>query len=228
MINNFRRDMTQFAVLGLGRFGTAITKNLYSLGMDVLAVDIDEERVNNITGYATHTITADASEETVLKTIGIANFDAVIIAIGDNMQASILTSLICKQMGVSYVIAKAQNEKHKTVLEKIGVDYVIVPEDETAQKLATMLANPHLNDMMHLTDNYSIVEVSIPKSWKGKSLLELEIRKSFLVNILIIKRGSDIISSPSGNTTFISGDSLIVGGLNKDIQKFNDALTKMQ
>jgi trk system potassium uptake protein TrkA len=221
MINNIKNGMTQFAVIGLGRFGSALTKNLYQLGMDVLAIDINEERVNNISEYATHTITADASEESVLKAVGISNFDAVVICIGDNMQASILITLMCKDMGVSYVIAKAQNEKHKTVLNKIGADYVIVPEEDMAEKLATILTNPHLHDMMALTDNYSIIETTIPDQWIGESLIELDFRKKHSVNILIIKRGNEIISAPTGETTLQKGDILVVGGLNIDIKNFN-------
>lgn len=214
------KKMEQFAVIGLGKFGSSMTKALHKLGKDVLAIDNIEERVNAVRDYATHTITADASDINVLKELGISNFDAVIIAIGENMQANILVTMMCKEMGIKNIIAKAQNDTHKTVLTKIGADMVIVPEEDMAERLATTLANPGLSDLMGLTDDYSIVETNIPSSWSGKTLQELNIRSKYNINLLMIMRGKEIITSLAGDTILKNGDMLISGGINDDIHKF--------
>lgn len=221
------KNMEQFAVIGLGKFGAAITKTLYKLGKDVLAIDSHEERVNNVRDHATHTITADASDINVLKELGIPNFDAVIIAIGENMQANILITMMCKELGIKNIIAKAQNEIHKAVLEKIGADLVIIPEEDMAVKLASTLANPGLNDLMELTENYSIVESGIPRSWSGRSLSDLNIRGKYNINLLMIKRGKDVITSLTGETILKNEDKLISGGSNIDIHKFMEKITDL-
>lgn len=218
------KAMHQFVVIGLGKFGSSLTKALYELGKDVLAIDNVEEKVNNVREYATHTITADASDINVLKEIGISNFDVVIVAIGHNMQASILVTMMCKEMGINHIIAKAQGEIHKTVLEKIGADMVIVPEDDMAVKLATTLVNPGLSDLMELTEDYSIVETAIPSNWAGRSLQDLNLRGKFKINLLIIKRGDQVIT-PNGDTILQDNDKLISGGMNQDIQKFTDKIS---
>lgn len=145
-------------------------------------------------------ITADATDENVLKAVEISSFDAVIVAIGD-IQASILTTLTCKEMGVPYIIAKAYNDKHKKVLEKIGADYVMVPEADMAYKTANRLINQKLNDLMEVNDKYSIMEIAVPVAWSGKSLIELDVRKHFKVNvILVLAGGEEVITSPGGDT----------------------------
>lgn len=218
------KNLEQFAVIGLGKFGASLTKALYNLNKDVLAIDIVEEKVNNVREFATHTITADASDINVLKELGITNFDAVIIAIGENMQANILITMMCKEMGIKNIITKAQTDIHKTVLEKIGADMVIVPEEDMAEKLAATLVNPGLSDLMGLTDNYSIVETGIPNSWCGKNLIDLNIRGRFNINLLMIKRGSEVLSPPTGDTILKDGDKLISGGKNDDIHRFTEKI----
>ena len=210
--------MKQVAVLGLGRFGTEVTKALYSYGCEVLAVDENEEKTYEVADFATHTVTTNVAEESNLKSIGITDFDAVIIAIGDNIQASIITALICKEMGVNYIVAKAQNSKHAKVLKKIGVDYVVIPEADTAIKTARLLTHPKINDLIELAGGYSLAEIAVPKDWIGKALIDLDIRNRYAVNVLIvISKDGQVNANPYGATVLSEGSKLIVGGNISDI-----------
>ena len=215
----------QFAVLGLGRFGMEITKALYNYGYEVLAVDTNEEKINEVSSFCTHSIVADVSEESTLKSLGIESFDTVIIAIGSNMQASIITALTCKEMGVTNIIAKAHNEKHGKVLSKIGVNDVIYPEAAMAVKVATMLVNPNIQNHMEIVSGYSIAEINISEKWVNKSLGELALRNQYAVNVLIIIRANDeLITTPSGDTVLKEEDILVVGGSNEDIESLSFAV----
>lgn len=210
--------MKQVAVLGLGRFGTEVTKALYSYGCEVLAVDENEEKTYEVADFATHTVTTNVAEESNLKSIGITDFDAVIISIGDNIQASIITALICKEMGVNYIVAKAQNSKHAKVLKKIGVDYVVIPEADTAIKTARLLTHPKINDLIELAGGYSLAEIAVPKDWIGKALIDLDIRNRYAVNVLIvISKDGQVNANPYGATVLSEGSKLIVGGNISDI-----------
>ena len=226
MDNNLpKSNMKQVAVLGLGRFGTEVTKALYSYGCEVLAVDENEEKTYEVADFATHTVTTNVAEESNLKSIGITDFDAVIIAIGDNIQASIITALNCKEMGVNYIAAKAQNEKHAKVLEKIGVDYVVIPEADTARKTARLLTHPKINDLIELAGGYGIAEIGVAEGWEGKMLSELDIRNRYRVNVLIAINGKgEVDANPSGTTKLERGSKLIVGGTKKDLDALSGKL----
>ena len=215
-----KKDLSQFAIIGLGQFGKALAKKLYEMNKDVLVVDIDEEKVNAISPYVTHSIVADASDENVLKSIGIKNFDVVAICMGSNMQSSILITLICKQMGVKYIVAKAQSEKHKNVLEKIGADLVVFPEEDMGKKIASKLVNPNLTDVMELTEYFKIIEIITPSQWKNKSLIELDLRKKYSVSVILIKRDDgNIIMSPGGDSLLHEKDSVVICGSTDSIDK---------
>ena len=219
MNNNLpKSNMKQVAVLGLGRFGTEVTKALYNFGCEVLAVDENEEKTYEVADFATHTVTTNVAEESNLKSIGITDFDAVIIAIGDNIQASIITALICKEMGVNYIVAKAQNSKHAKVLKKIGVDYVVIPEADTAIKTARFLTHPKINDLIEIAAGYSLAEIDVPKEWIGKPLIDLDIRNKYAVNVLVvINKKGEVNANPYGATVLDEGSKLIVGGNMDDI-----------
>ncbi len=227
MKSNNKKKQTQFAVLGLGRFGAEITKALFKTGAEVLAVDIDEERTFELSNFSTHSITADASEETCLKQMAINTFDTVIVAIGDNMQASIMCAFICKELGCKHIIAKARDSKHAKILEKIGVDEVVIPEADSAIKTATKLLNPQINDLMELADGYSIAEFVVPEPWLNRTLIELQIPNHYHVNILIILGSDTSITMPSGETLIKIGDKIIVGGFTDDIKKLGLAIDKL-
>lgn len=228
MVNMIGKNFEQFAVLGLGRFGSEIAVALSGGGKEVLAVDVAEDRIQAVSSLVTHAVAADATDEHVLKAIEISSFDAVIVAIGD-VEASVLATVTLKELGANYIVAKASNDKHKRVLEKIGADYVIVPEAEMAHKLANRLMNKRLNDLMEVNDKYSIVEIAVPEAWSGKSLIELGVRNRFRVNvILVLAGGEDVISSPGGDTVLGGSDHMLVGGNNEDILKFTKYLNKLK
>ena len=147
-----------------------------------------------------------------LKQLGITEFDGVVIAIGDNIQASIITALNCKEMGCNYIVAKAQNAKHARVLEKIGVDYVIIPEADSAIKTARLLTQPQISDIVSITSNYSIAQVNVPDAWAGRKLSEMDLRNRYDVNVLIVITKAGVNSMPSGDTVFSVGDKMLVTG----------------
>ena len=227
MINKLPvNKMKQVAVLGLGRFGTELTKSLASYGCEVLAVDESEEKTMAVAEYATHTASTNISEENNLRTLGIPDFDAVVIAIGDNIQASIIAALNCKEMGVNYIVAKAQNEKHAKVLEKIGVDYVVIPEADTARKTARILTHPKINDLIEIAGGYSIAQIDVPAHWASKPLKELKIRNKYSVNVLIlIHPDGKVDANPLGDTVLPPYGKLIVGGSKKDLDNLSSKIS---
>lgn len=222
-----KKEMSEFAVIGLGKFGSAIARELHQLDKQVLVVDIDEDRVNAASEYATHAVIADASDEQALQAIGISNFDAVIICIGKNMQSSILTTLICKEQGASFIVAKATGRKHKEVLKKIGADLVIEPEEEMAQKMAVRLVTPHLNDIMVLDNYFTIAEAEVPQKWEDRTLIDIDMRRKFGVTLLVIKNGGKVNASPTGDTLLRKGDTIVIGGDTASVEKFIDKLAMM-
>ncbi|MEG2453398.1 MAG: TrkA family potassium uptake protein [Clostridia bacterium] len=208
----------QFAVLGLGRFGYSVAKTLFEKGVEILAVDEKEDAVLRVRDFVTYSAVADVSDERTLSALGIENFDVVIIAIGNDLEASVLATLACKELGVKKVIAKAQSLKHKSVLERVGADEVLIPEMEMGEKLATRLANPLLHDIMFVSREYSIIETRLPQAWKGKSLAELELRKKYELNVIGIERGGNVIVNLAAEAPFEDGDTLIIGGNRENLE----------
>lgn len=214
----------QFAVIGLGRFGGSICKTLIEEGAEVLAIDMDEDRVNEFTSIATHAVIADSTDENVLKSLGLRNFDHVIVAIGDNIQASILTTLMLKELGVKKVTAKAQSDYHEKVLSKIGADNVTHPERDMGIRVANNITSSSVLDYLELSHEHSIVEVIAGQKMNGKTLIDLDVRANFGVNIVAIKKGGNINVSPRADQVVNSGDILIVIGSDKDIDRLKNQL----
>lgn len=212
----------QFAVIGIGRFGESLVNELIRLGYEVLAIDVDEEKVNDAAETATHAVQADAMDEDSLKALGIRNFDVVIVAIGNNIQSNILTTIILKELGVKKVVAKAQNALHGKVLEKIGTDYVIYPERDMAIKLARSLISHNFLEQINLSPTHSIIELFAPRFFIAKTLTEIGLRKKMQVTILAIRRGEDIIVAPGPDESIIRGDILVVLGHNDNIEKLSN------
>lgn len=208
----------QFVVIGLGRFGSSIAKTLYSLGHEVLAIDVDEEVVQDISDYVTHAVQADATDEATLKSLGIRNFDIAVITIGSDVQSSVLVTLLVKELGVKYVIAKAQNELHAKVLYKIGADRVVFPERDMGIRVAHNLCSSNILDYIELSADYSIMEVTALDEWENKTLKELNMRSNYGINIMAIKRGNDINIAPSADEVIKHGDVLVVIGGTDDIK----------
>ncbi len=210
----------EFAVIGLGRFGGSICRTLAQEGMEVLAIDIDEERVNEFSNIVSKAVVADTTDEKVLKDLGIRNFDHVIVAIGDNIQASILTTLILKELGVQKITVKAQNDYHEKVLAKIGADHIVHPERDMGRRIANNMISTNVLDYLELSDEHSIVELIASKKMDGKSLLELDVRAKYGCTVVAIKRQTHIIVSPMAREVIREGDILIVIGADKDINRF--------
>ncbi|HET7658297.1 MAG TPA: TrkA family potassium uptake protein [Bacillales bacterium] len=214
----------QFAVIGLGRFGGAICNELARQGMEVLAIDKDEERVNDFSQIATHAVIADTTDEATLKSLGIRNFDHVIVAIGDNIQASILTTLILEELGVKHITVKAQNEYHGKVLQKIGADEVVHPERDMGVRIAHNMTSTSVLDYLELSDQHSIVEMVAGSKMDGKTLIDLDVRARYGLNIVGIKRQGEINVSPSATERILKGDILIVIGADEDIHRMEKQL----
>ena len=210
-VKKIAKRMEQFVVIGLGRFGKSLATALSELGKEVLAIDINAESVKQMEGIVSGAVVADATGNDVLHSLGVQNFDCAIVCIGDNLQANILATLICKDLGVNYVVSKARNEQSKKVLERIGADMVVFPEVYMGKKVANMLSNPSMNEIMNLTDNFKIVEMPVPDEWQEKTILELDVRKKYKVSIIFIKR-DNLVVSPEADTIFKQGDILILAG----------------
>ncbi|WP_045515448.1 potassium channel family protein [Neobacillus niacini] len=209
-----------FAVIGLGRFGGSICRTLSDEGFEVLAIDKNEERVNAYAMIASHAAVGDTTDEAVLKSLGIRNFDHVIVAIGDDIQSSILTTLILKELGVKHITVKAQNDYHEKVLVKIGADKVVHPERDMGRRIAHNMASSSVLDYLELSDEHSIVEIGANSKISGNTIIDLDIRKKYGLNIVAIKRGMDIIVSPKANEDIRPNDVLIVIGTDEDIDRF--------
>lgn len=210
----------EFVVIGLGRFGSSICRALSEQGMEVMAIDRDEDRVNEFASIASHAVVADTTDESVLKSLGIRNFDHVIVAIGDDIQSSILTTLMLKEVGVKKVTAKAQNDYHEKVLVKIGADQVVHPERDMGRRIANNIVSNNVLDYLELSDEHSIKELIANESLAGNTIIDLDIRVRYGINIVAIKRGKEIIVSPQADETIILNDILIIIGADRDIDRF--------
>ena len=200
----------KYAILGLGRFGIEIAKNLSELGCEILAVDQDREALKALENIATYSAEADIADEGVLRDLDIQDFDGVIVAVGDNLQSSIMCTQICKELGAKYIVAKAKNETHAKI---------VFPEVYTAQRLATVLFNPNINELVEMEDGYSIAQISLPESWEGKNIIGLDIRKQYDLNILFVISAEGVLV-PTPVRQFVKGDKVVLGGLNEVVTDF--------
>jgi trk system potassium uptake protein TrkA len=213
--------MKQYAVIGLGRFGSSVAKTLSDLGHEVLAIDEDEERVQRVEGFVTHAVQADATDEHALRSLGIRNVDVAIVAIGGNLEASILAALLLKDLGVGHVVCKALSELHGKVLEKVGADRVVYPERDMGVRVAHNLVSSSLIDYIELSPDHSIVEIVARPEFAGKTLRELNLRAryDYAINIIAIRSGDTVRISPRADDTISDHDILVVMGSNEAIKK---------
>lgn len=215
----------QFAVIGMGRFGSSVAEYLAKLGFEVLAVDENETRIQDISDRVTHAVQADSTDEDALRNLGIRNFDVVVVAIGQDVQASIMTTLILKEMNVPYIIVKATNELQGKVLAKIGADKVIFPERDMGKRVAHHLISPHILDYIELSEEHSIVEVRAADALTGKSLRELDIRARYSCNVMGIRRGEKLNIAPGADEKLQEHDILVIIGENVNLARFEKAYT---
>ena len=211
--------MKSFLVIGLGRFGAAVAQELSALGQEVLALDIDAENVQHISDQVTQAIQGDAQDEAVLRSVGARNFDCCVVAVGADMEASILITVMLKEMGAKYIVAKAMTTIHARVLERVGADRVVLPEIDMGQRLAQRLARTNVVDYIGVSDEFSIVEIHPPRSWVGNSLGKLGVRAKHQINVLAIRHGEggQVDVNPKPDKVIGPDDLLIVIGTNEQV-----------
>lgn len=210
-----------YAVIGLGRFGTAVAERLYALGNEVLVIDDNAERVQKMESRVTYAVVADARDEEVLRSLAVRNYDCAVVAIGSDLAASIVITMNLKELGVPQVICKAEGDTQKRALEKIGADKVLIPEREAGVKLAQAVTSSSILDFIELSDEYGIAEVQLPAAWVGKSIRELNIRAKYGVNIIAIRENGKINVVPDANEPLAAGCVLVTVGA-------NDKLTRLK
>lgn len=201
---------TSYAVFGLGRYGRAVAKELVKNGVEVLAVDIDEERVNNAIADIPYCKCADITDMEVLKRLGIANVDVVIIAMATNLEASVMAVMLCKEIGVKTVIAKCSNETNCRILSKVGADRTVLPENESGIRLAKNLLSSGFVDIMDLSKDVSMIELDIRQEWIGKNLIELNLRQRYGINVVAIIQGENVCTNIDPAKALESSMRLIV------------------
>lgn len=212
----------QFAIIGIGRFGLSLAHALYKKGHDVLVIDNDKAKVQQISDTVTHAVHADSANEDVIKKLGLKNYDVAVIAIGHDIQANILTAIILKEEGCPYIVAKARTSLHAKVLQKIGVDRIVFPEKDMALRMAHSLISINIVDFIELSPDYSIVEVITPDNMVDLTLNELQLRARYGINVVAVRseKGETNIS-PGADDHLKNGDIMVVVGENKVLHKLN-------
>ena len=211
--------MKSYIVVGLGRFGSEVARRLCALGCEVLAMDIHNELVQQISSEVTHAVVGDARDKDVLRSLGVRNLDCAVVAIGDSLSDSVLATMNLKELGLPYIVCKAHDETHRRVLEKLGADRVVIPEQENATRLARSLASPNVLDYIELSHDYGIIEVPTPKGWLGSSLRKLNVRAKLGVNIIAVKRDGKVEVTLDPDRELSDGDVLVVLGDNKALAR---------
>ncbi|MBE3520244.1 MAG: TrkA family potassium uptake protein [Firmicutes bacterium] len=216
----------QCLVIGIGRFGSSVAETLTELGAEVLAVDKEEERVRAVAPRVTQAIVADATDETVLREIGVRNFDVVICSMGESLEASLLVTMLLKELGAKRVIVKAANEIHGRILAKIGADTVVYPERDMGKRLAYSLLSGSIIDSIELSSDYRVVEVVVSGGLVGKTLRGLNLRNKIGVNVMAVKRGSQVNVAPDPDEPLEEGDILVVVGPNSGVARLNQIVER--
>ncbi|HHY35660.1 MAG TPA: TrkA family potassium uptake protein [Firmicutes bacterium] len=216
----------QCLVIGIGRFGSSVAETLTELGAEVLAVDKVEERVRAIAPRVTQAIVADATDETVLREIGVRNFDVVICSMGESLEASLLVTMLLKELGAKRVIVKAANEIHGRILARIGADTVVYPERDMGKRLAYSLLSGSIIDSIELSSDYRVVEVVVSGGLVGKTLRGLNLRNKIGVNVMAIKRGNYVNVAPDPDHPLEEGDILVVVGPNSGVARLNQIVER--
>ncbi len=208
----------QVVVIGLGRFGSSLARTLTERGYEVLGLDMDMKRVEEVAEYATQAAQVDATNEEALREMGVRNFDVGVVAIGDDIKSSILVTLLLKRLGLRTVISKAQDDLHGEILEKVGADRVVYPERETGVRVAHALTTPSLVDYLEVMPGYGIAKVMVPSSLEGKELGQLDLKGTFGITTLILRRGNELIVNPSRSELLGRGDILVLAGRDEKLE----------
>ena len=212
--------MKAILVIGLGRFGRHMAKKFSEQNNDVMAIDINEERINNVLSVVTNALIGDATNERFMETIGVRDFDLCVVAIGDNFQSSLETTALLKDLGAKFVLARASRDVHAKFLLRNGADDVIYTEKETAERLAVKYGSDNIFNYIELNDEYSIYEIAVPSSWLNKSILKVNVRSKYGISILATKQGNNIYPLPKPEHVFTDSESLMILGKNEDVSRF--------
>lgn len=212
--------MKSILIIGLGRFGRHMAKKFSEQNNDVMAIDINEERINNVLSVVTNALIGDATNEQFMETIGVRDFDLCVVAIGDNFQSSLETTALLKDLGAKFVLARASRDVHAKFLLRNGADDVIYTEKETAERLAVKYGSDNIFNYIELNDEYSIYEIAVPSSWLNKSILKVNVRSKYGISILASKQGNNIYPLPKPEHVFTDSESLMILGKNEDVSRF--------
>lgn len=214
--------MKQIIVIGSGRFGSSVAKTLTKLGHDVMVIDQNHDIIREMSEYVAHAVQMDAIDEASFRTIGLRNFDVAVVAIGSDIEASIMATLIAKESGVPLVIAKALTEIHGKLLKKIGADKIIYPERDMGMRVAYGLVTPNILDVIEFSNDYSIIETAALNDWEGKSLKDLNLSRQYGLTVIAIKAGEHIDIVPSSDTVINHDDVVVILGSNKNLKVIGD------
>ena len=210
--------MKSYVVIGLGLFGQALARQLCMLGAEVLAMDVRSDLVQQVANDVTHAVVGDAQDKEVLRALGVRDMDCAIVSIGDDLAASVLITMNLMELEVPYIVCKAHDETHRRVLEKLGANRVVIPEQENAQRLGRSLHSHNVLEYIELSEDYGILEIPAPKSWVGKTLKELNVRAKLGLNIIAVESGEKTNVSPSADYQILEGDIMVVLGDNYSLE----------
>ncbi len=214
--------MRQFVVIGLSGFGRKVAQTLAALKAPVIAIDRDRRKVDDISDVVDFAVQADATDQKALAQAGVGSADVAVISIVDPLETSVLSTMILKEMGIPEIIVQGKNREHGKILSLVGATQVVFPEEDVATRLAQRIIHPNILDLIPLMPGYSIVELAAPKQFLGRSLLDLNLRRNYGVEVLVIKRGDKVKVIPSALESMEHGDTLIVLGRDEDIEKLRE------
>jgi len=215
----------EFVVFGLGRFGSSVAKALVDNGCQVMAVDSDQSKVEEIADAVTYAVCTDVTDAEAIQSLGIRNFDGAIVAIGENLEAGVMVTILAKEMGIPYILAKAQTNLQAKVLKKVGADMIVFPEQETGIRIAHNLVHGNFFDAIELSTKYSMMDFDIPPEWIGKSLRELNLRAAKKINVIGIKRNGEFEITPDPDAPLQENDVLTIIGKNHALSKLTGGHT---
>ncbi len=202
--------MNSFVVFGAGRFGSAVAKTLFDFGHEVMSIDINEEKIEDISDFVTTAVICDVLDEKAASELGLSNFDAAIVAIGENLEASIMATILAKEAGIGKIVAKAKTLRMGDILMKLGADRVVYPERDSGNRLGYNLSKKNYLEHIQLSDKYTFLDIKAIEPWYGKDLESINLRSKYNINVLAINRGDEILISPVGDTIILNGDILFV------------------
>jgi trk system potassium uptake protein len=210
----------EVAVIGLGRFGRSVALHLQERGHNVLGIDRSEEIVQSLADQIRNVVALDSTNEEALKRVDIKEFDAVVVAIGTQFEANLMTTVALKALGIKRIICKALNERQQTILLAVGAQHVVLPEAESGARLAWQIHEPQVREHLDLGSGFSVAEINVPANLLGKSLIEANIRQQFGINVVAIKRGATLLVPPPPDQILLSGDELLIIGTDSNISTF--------